>query len=104
MSEIAASPAVHIVAPRQSEFARWFKRFMFVPGVGGNFVPLIQAARVFAEHDSKAQSLEGWLVALFCLSCWLMYGVVLKDKVLIIANIVGVINVIVLCIGILMYR
>ncbi len=101
---MSESPVVTVIPPRQSEFARWFKRFMFVPGVGGNFVPLIQAMRVFAEHDSKAQSLEGWLVALFCLCCWLMYGVVLKDKVLIIANIVGVINVIILIIGIMMYR
>lgn len=89
--------------PTESEFARWFTRFMYFPAIGGNFVPLIQAGRIIANEKSENVSPIAWGFALFCLACWLTYGVVKRDKVLIWANIVGVTNAAILIVCIIIY-
>ena len=76
---------------------------MYFPAIGGNFVPLIQAGRIIANRDAGQVSPLAWGFALFCLACWLTYGVVKHDKVLIWANIVGVTNAAILIVCIVVY-
>jgi len=100
----AAAPSGHAIeVPSESTFARWFTRFMYLPAIGGNFVPLIQAARIIANEKSENVSPIAWGFAWFCLACWLTYGVVKRDKVLIWANIVGVTNAAILIACIIIY-
>ncbi len=87
----------------ESPFARWFGRFMFIPGVGGNFVPLIQALEIVDKRSSGSVTLPGFSFALFCIVCWLIYGLLRRDKVLIWANIIGVINLVTLIVCIVVY-
>lgn len=97
-------PSGHAIeVPAESTFARWFTRFMYVPAIGGNFVPLIQAVRIIINKSSENVSPIAWSFAWFCLACWLTYGLVKRDKVLIWANIVGVINAGFLIVCIIMY-
>ncbi|KAA0217996.1 hypothetical protein EDM80_02230 [bacterium] len=85
-------------------FSRWFSRFMFIPGVGGNFVPLIQAIEILQLRSSGSVSLSGFSFALFCILCWLIYGVLRRDKVLIWANVIGTVNLVILIGCIVYYR
>ena len=87
----------------ETAFARNFTIFMYFPAIGGNFVPLIQAGRIIANRQSENVSPIAWGFALFCLACWLTYGIVKRDKVLIWANIVGVINAAILIACIVIY-
>ncbi|GIK52768.1 MAG: hypothetical protein HUU03_06515 [Planctomycetaceae bacterium] len=89
---------------RPALFSRWFSRFMFIPGVGGNFVPLIQAIEIAQLRSSGSVSLAGFSFALFCILCWLIYGVLRRDKVLIWANVIGTVNLVILIGCIIYYR
>ena len=96
-------PTVEKTAPKETGFRLWFSRFMFIPGVGGNFVPLIQAAEIVRLGSSGSVSLAGFSFALFCIVCWLIYGLLRSDKVLIWANVIGVINLVALIACIIVY-
>jgi uncharacterized protein with PQ loop repeat len=103
-TDAAPAKAGHAIeVPSESAFALWFTRFMYLPAIGGNFVPLIQAMRILIYKDSGQVSPIAWSFALFCLACWLVYGIVKHDKVLIWANIVGVINASILIACIVIY-
>lgn len=97
------SPLPEEKPAHESTFALWFTRFMYFPAIGGNFVPLIQAVRIIINKSSENVSPIAWGFALFCLACWLTYGVVKHDKVLIWANVVGVINASILIACIVIY-
>lgn len=92
-----------IEGKKESAFALWFTRFMYFPAVGGNFVPLIQAIEIIRLGTSGSVSLAGFSFALFCIVCWLIYGVLRRDQVLIWANVIGVINLVTLIACILIY-
>ena len=99
----SAPAVVAIETGAESPFALWFTRFMYFPAIGGNFVPLIQAIRIIINKSSENVSPIAWAFALFCLACWLTYGVVKHDKVLIWANVVGVTNAAILIVCIILY-
>lgn len=83
---------------------RWFERYMFVVGVGGNVFFYIQAWQIFDTKSAKDVSLVAFAVALWAVMSWFVYGLVLKNYVLIIANIVGTIGAALVVTGCLMYR
>lgn len=83
---------------------RWFERYMFVVGVGGNIFFYIQAWQIFATRSAKDVSLTAFAVALWAVISWFAYGVVLKNRVLIIANIVGTIGAALVVTGCVLYR
>ena len=103
-AQATVEPFGHVeTPPKETGFRLWFSRFMFFPAIGGNFVPLIQAWRIVVNGMSENVSPIAWGFALFCLSCWLTYGFVRRDKVLIWANVVGVINAAILIACIIAY-
>ncbi|MBX3474574.1 MAG: hypothetical protein KF754_09340 [Planctomycetes bacterium] len=83
---------------------RWFERYMLVVGVGGNVFFYIQAWQVFSTQSARDVSLTAFAVALWAVMSWFAYGVVLKNKVLIAANIVGTIGAALVVTGCLLYR
>lgn len=83
---------------------RWFERYMFVVGVGGNVFFYIQAWQIFDTKSAKDVSLVAFAVALWAVMSWFVYGLVLKNYVLIIANIVGTIGAALVVTGCLLYR
>jgi MtN3 and saliva related transmembrane protein len=70
----------------------YYAKFMIVIGIFGHSLYYLQAFKIYRQASAEDVSLEGFLIALFSLTCWLIYGVLMKDKVLIIVNIVGVIG------------
>ena len=70
----------------------YYAKFMIVIGIFAHSLYYLQAFKIYRQASDEDVSLEGFLIALFSLTCWLIYGVLMKDKVLIIVNIVGVIG------------
>ncbi|MBK9973301.1 MAG: hypothetical protein IPP14_00745 [Planctomycetes bacterium] len=83
---------------------RWFEKYMFVVGVGGNLFFYIQAGKIFYHQSAESVSLEAFAVALWAVMSWFVYGLALKNYVLIIANIVGTIGAALVVTGCLLYR
>ena len=82
---------------------RWFTVYMHVVGVGGNLFFYIQAARIFAGESARDVSLPAFAVALWAVSSWFAYGVVLRNPVLIAANVVAILGAGAVVAGCLIY-
>lgn len=70
----------------------YYAKFMIVVGIFGQSLFYLQAFKIYKQESAEDVFLEGFLMALFSLMCWLIYGILIKDKVLIIVNIFGVIG------------
>lgn len=77
---------------KRSKTLYYYAKFMIVVGILGQSLFYLQAFKIYRQGSAKDVSLEGFLVALFSLTCWLIYGILIKDKVLVIVNIFGVLG------------
>lgn len=68
----------------------YYTKFMILIGILGQSLYYLQAFKIYMKRSAQDVSLEGFLIAFFSLACWLIYGILIKDKVLIIVNIVAV--------------
>jgi len=89
--------------PPPSHLRRFYTRYMLVVGIGGNLFFYIQAWRIFSIKDATAISLTAQLVIFWAVVSWFGYGLLLKDKVLIAANIVAIIGAALVITGKLIY-
>ncbi len=84
-------------------FKKWFVKNMGIIGSFGQLLFFFQAFRIFMNKNAGEVSLPGFAIALTSLSCWLAYGLIVKDRPIIIANITGVIGAFCVVLGILIY-
>jgi MtN3 and saliva related transmembrane protein len=68
-------------------------------GPFGNMMFFIQAYKIFHTKCATSISLMGFTISLIGLGSWLAYGLMLKNKPLIIANLVGLIGASLVLIG-----
>ncbi len=76
---------------------------MFVVGTLGQLLFYIQGAKIFIDRAAKDVSLPAFVLGLVSVSSWLFYGILIKNKALIVANICAVIGALFVIIGILIY-
>ncbi|MHC4839510.1 MAG: SemiSWEET family transporter [Planctomycetota bacterium] len=86
-----------------SPFARLFVRWMYVIAVFGNAFFYIQAYEIFRDEAAVNVSTLGFCVAFVTVASWFVYGLILKNKVMIIANIVAMVGAALVVIGTLAY-
>lgn len=80
-----------------------FIKHMGIIGSLGQLLFLFQAFDIFWDKNAGEVSLIGFSISLISLSCWLTYGLFVKDKPLIIANVTGVIGASFVVLGIALY-
>ena len=83
--------------------ARGYHRYMYVVGIGGNLFFYLQAWEVFATRSARDVSLWAFVVAFWAVASWFVYGLILRNWVLIIANIVAMIGAALVVVGKLLY-
>ncbi len=76
---------------------------MIFIGIAGQSMFFIQGIKIFYTKSAGDVSLVGFLMGLIAVSSWLGYGVMIKDKVLIIANIFAVIGAFLVLSGIFLH-
>lgn len=81
----------------------WFQRYMYVVGIGGNLLFYWQAYEINSTQQARDVSLPAFAIGLWAVSSWFVYGMVIKDKVIISANIVAVIGAGSVVVGKLMF-
>lgn len=69
---------------------KFYRVYMVIMGAVGHFLFLFQAWKIFETGSSADVSLFGFLIAFISILSWLIYGLIIKDTVLIIDNIFGV--------------
>lgn len=84
-------------------FLKFYENYMKLIGPLGNLMFYMQAYKIFTTKTAVSISVEGFLLSLVALSSWLLYGIFLKNKPLIIANMVGTIGATLVLVGTLIY-
>ena len=69
----------------------------------GQSMHYIQAWKIFATKSAEDISLIAYIICLILLIHWLIYGIVTKDKVIIIAETLGIIGAILVISGTIFY-
>ena len=69
----------------------------------GQSMHYIQAWKIFTTKSATDVSLYSYVICLILLIHWLVYGIVIKDRVIIFAETLGIIGVLLVIYGILIY-
>lgn len=80
-----------------------FEKYMYVIGLMSSLVFYLQAYKIFMDKSATDVSLPAFLFGLVSVISWLIYGALLKNKVLIVANVLAVIGSSLAVTGILLY-
>lgn len=81
-----------------------YEKYMSIVGPLGNLMFFVQAYTIFHTRSAGSVSLEAFTISIIGLSSWLIYGFLLKNIPLILANLVGVIGASLVIIGTFLYR
>ena len=92
-----------VEASSKSPFFVLYERYMLVIGVVGQLMFYTQGIKIFATKSAGDVSLIGFLFGLLTVSSWLIYGILIKNRALIVSNIVAVAGALFVVIGILIY-
>jgi MtN3 and saliva related transmembrane protein len=87
----------------RSPFFVHYERYMLVIGVVGQLMFYTQGIKIFATKSANDVSLVGFLFGLLTVSSWLIYGILIKNRALIVSNAVAVAGALFVVIGILIY-
>lgn len=80
-----------------------YERYIMTVGIMGQSMHYIQAYKIFSTQSADDISLPAYLICLFLLINWLIYGFVQKAKALIYAEIIGVLGCSIIIIGTIIY-
>ena len=69
----------------------------------GQVMHYIQAWKIFITHSAEDISLVAYCICLFLLVNWLLYGLVIQDRVIIFAETFGIIGASLVITGALLY-
>ena len=69
----------------------------------GQIMHYIQAWKIFTTHSAEDISLVAYFIWLFLLLNWLLYGLIIQNKVIVISEILGTIGASLVIIGTILY-
>lgn len=84
-------------------FRKAYSRYMFVVGIGGNLIFYIQAWQIFTSQQARDVSLSAFVIAFWAVASWFGYGLMLRNPVLVIANIFAMVGAALVVAGKLAY-
>lgn len=76
---------------------------MILAGTMGQYLFYTQAYKIFTTKSSDDLSLDGFFVIIIVTLSWLSYGIIHHNVTIIVAQIVGLVGMIMVVIGILLY-
>ncbi|HEV2524650.1 MAG TPA: SemiSWEET family transporter [Gammaproteobacteria bacterium] len=80
-----------------------YEKYMFFIGIAGQMVFYLQAYEIFSAKRAENVSLTAFLFGLVSVASWLIYGIVIKNRVLVVANAFAVVGAFAVVIGILSF-
>jgi len=85
------------------KFAKYYEKYMLAMGILGQSLFYVQALKIFISCSAKDVSLLGFTLGLVSVSSWLIYGIMIKNKVLVISNAVAVVGAFLVILGVLIH-
>ncbi len=83
--------------------SNFFKTYMAWVVNLGQSMHYIQAYKIYTNRSSENISLTAYIIGLILLLHWLIYGIIIKDKVIISAETLGIIGVSLILLGTQIY-
>jgi len=90
--------------PKKISIKQLYSTYMIFIGIFGQLVFFAQAYKIYATSSAHDVSKLGFTAGLISVTSWLIYGVMLKDWPLIIANAVACVGALAVLVGILIYQ
>lgn len=101
---IMEEDSVQVQISSKPRFLAFFEKYMLAVGILGQMIFFMQGLEIFLNQSAQDVSVLGFSVGFVAVSSWLTYGVLIKNRVLIIANIFAVIGALFVLLGILIYK
>jgi MtN3 and saliva related transmembrane protein len=89
--------------PHPHKFKRFFDKFIYFIAIGGSLLTIPQVLKIYINHDASSISSTSWIGYLFLAIAWLIYGILHKEKPIIISNILLFILNLFVVIGTILY-
>lgn len=93
----------HEKYPHHNKFIRFMDRFIYFVAISGPLVSIPQAFHIWYYKTSANVSYWTWLGFLFGAIFWLIYGIIHKERPIILANVLWIIIDIVILLGAIIY-
>ncbi len=84
-------------------FTRSYDVYMYAVGVIAPIAGYMQVYKIIESHSAGDISMLGNIVALIAAISWLIYGIIKKNYIIMIANAASVISEIAIVLGIILY-
>ncbi len=84
--------------------AKFIKHTIYIFSIGGPVMTIPQVTKIFMDHTAAGLSLLTWGSYLFFAFFWMNYGILIKNKPIIIANALGMVINFLTLLGIIIYR
>lgn len=88
---------------QKSKFFIYYRKYMLIVGTLGQLLFFTQAIKIFVTRSANDVSLIGFSCGLVSVTSWMIYGFLIKDKPLIVSNIVAMIGALLVIAGILIF-
>ena len=85
------------------DFKKAYTTYMSIIGVMGQMLFFSQAYKIFTTQHAGDVSLPGFTIGFISVTSWLIYGIILKNFPLILANAVACVGAAMVIIGALIY-
>ncbi|MBC8495945.1 hypothetical protein H8D36_07350 [archaeon] len=89
--------------PHKDKTKRFLDRAVYVAGIVGPIMTIPQILKIWVERNAAGVSVYSWIAYAICSSFWLAYGIVHKEKPIIITYTLWIILDIFIIIGTFMY-
>ncbi|MBI2344489.1 hypothetical protein HYV10_00255 [Candidatus Dependentiae bacterium] len=100
MNKINSSDKVAIM---REKFLNYYQYYMYVIGFVGQLIFVFQSYKIWQTQSSADVSLPGFLSCFIAVCSWLLYGILIRNSVLIRVNSFGVVVGIICLVMILVY-
>ena len=87
----------------KTQMKKLYEKYMFFMGFAGQLVFYLQAYKIFSIKDAEGVSLVAFCFGLLSVSSWLIYGIIIRNRVLVYANAFAMVGAVAVITGILIY-
>ena len=94
---------IHIAHKTQKKMKNLYEKYMFFAGVIGQLLFYFQAYEIFSTQSAHSVSKPAFYIGFFSLASWFIYGLMIKNKVLIFSNTIALIGCGLVLVGIYLY-
>jgi uncharacterized protein with PQ loop repeat len=78
--------SVHYAYPSSNHFIKMMDRMMYAVGIIGPLVSIPQLIEIYARHNAQGISILSWTGYAFLSALWFVYGVVHREKPIILTQ------------------